>query len=131
MGTISARGVDALSLPLELAGLGCPSGASGVRSAGWILCAFGDSVEEELVSTTVRADVSVVRAPVQGHDVGVMGGAFAYQGEVLVGVVDVDIVVVGADSKILVARGEGHNLDPLGGVLHELDLYVGSGSSPD
>ena len=131
VGTICARGVDTLSLPLELAGLGGPDSGSGVRSAGWILCAFGDSVEEELVSTTVRADVSVVRAPVQGHDVGVMGGAFAYQGEVLVGVVDVDIVVVGADSKIFVARGEGHNLNPLSGVLEELDLNLGSGGSPD
>ena len=54
-----------------------------------------------------------MRAPIQGHDVGVVSGALADEREVLLGVVDVDIVVVGADSKILVAWGEGHNLDPL------------------
>jgi len=131
VGTISALGVDALSLPLEFAGLASPDSGSGVRSAAWILVAVRDCVEEELIGTAVRADVFVMGAPIQGHDVGVVGGAFADQGEVLLGVVDIDIVVVGADSKILVARGEGHNLDPLSGVLHELDLYVGSGSSPD
>jgi len=73
MGTISARGVDALSLPLELAGLGCPSGASGVRSAGWILSAAGNSVEEELVGTAVRSDHVTSCGPVHGHDVRVVG----------------------------------------------------------
>ena len=113
VGTIGALGVDTLSLPLELAGLGGPDGSSGVRSAGGILFAGGDFVEEELVSTTVRADIFVLRAPIQGHDVGVVSGALADESEVLVGVVDVDIVVVGADSKILVTWGESHNLDPL------------------
>ena len=113
MGTVCALRVDALSLPLELASLACPGGASGVRSAIWILIAVRDCVEEELVGTAVGADIFVVGAPIQGHDVGVVSGALADEREVLLGVVDVDIVVVGADSKILVARGEGHNLDPL------------------
>ena len=72
-----------------------------------------------------------MRAPIQGHDVGVVSGALADESKVLLGVVDIDIVVVGADSKILVAWGEGHNLDPLSGVLDELDLNVGSRGSPD
>ena len=72
-----------------------------------------------------------MRAPIQGHDVGVVSGALADEREVLLGVVDVDIVVVGADSKILVVRGESHNLDPLSGVLDQLDLSVRGGSSPD
>ena len=54
-----------------------------------------------------------MRAPIQGHDVGVVSGALADESKVLLGVVDIDIVVMGADSKILVAWGEGHNLDPL------------------
>ena len=124
--TIGARRIDTFSLPLELAGLGGPDGGSSVRSAARILDAVGDGVEEELVGTTVGADVSIVGAPIQGHDVGVVSGALADEGEVRIGVVDVDIVVVGADSKILVAWGEGHNLDPLSGVLDEFDLNVGS-----
>ena len=126
MGTISARGVDALSLPLELAGLGCPSGASGVRSAGWVLSAAGNSVEEELVGTAVRSDHVTSCGPVHGHDVRVVGMALADLGEVTFSVVNVDVVVMGANSKILVVRGEGHNFDPLSGVLDELDLDVGS-----
>ena len=113
VGAIGALGIDTLSLPLELAGLGGPDGGSSVRSTRGILLAVGDGVEKELVCTTVRADVFVVRAPIQSHDVGVVGGALADESEVLLGVVDVNIVVVGADSKILVAWGEGHNLDPL------------------
>ena len=54
-----------------------------------------------------------MRAPIQSHDVGVVSGALSDESEVLLGVIDVNIVVVGADSKILVAWGEGHNLDPL------------------
>ena len=126
MGTISARGVDALSLPLELAGLGCPSGASGVRSAGWVLSAAGNSVEEELVGTAVRSDHVTSCGPVHGHDVRVVGMALSDLGEVTFSVVNVDVVVMGANSKILVVRGEGHNFDPLSGVLDELDLDVGS-----
>jgi len=129
--TIGTLGVDALSLPLELASLGCPDGAGGVRSAVSILSAFGDGVEEELVGTAVGADVFAVVAPVQGHDVRVVSRALADEGEVLSGVVDVDIVVVGADSKILVVWRESHNLDPLSGVLDQLDLSVRGGSSPD
>lgn len=129
--TIGARGIDTLSLPAELDGLAGPDSAGGVRSAGGILLAVGDGVEEELVGTAVGADVFVVGAPIQGHDVGVVSGALADEGEVLLGVVDVDIVVVGANSKILVAWGEGHNLNPLGGVLDELDFSVGSRGSSD
>jgi hypothetical protein len=58
VGTIGARGVDALSLPLELACLASPCGASGVGSAAWVLIAVGDRVEEELVGATVRANVA-------------------------------------------------------------------------
>ena len=131
VGAIGARGVDALSLPLELACLASPCGASGVGSAAWVLIAVRDGVEEELVGTAVRADVAGFGAPVEGHDVRVVGTALSGEGEVLVHVVDVDVVVVGADSKILVVRGEGHNLDPFSGVLKELDLIVGSGDIPD
>jgi hypothetical protein len=60
-----------------------------------------------------------------------VGAALSGEGEVLVHVVDVDVVVVGANSKILVVRGEGHNLDPFSGVLKELDLIVRSGAIPD
>ena len=45
VGTIGALGINTLSLPLELAGLACPDGASGVRSTGGILLAVGDGVE--------------------------------------------------------------------------------------
>jgi hypothetical protein len=58
VGTIGARGVEALSLPLELASLASPCGASGVGSAAWVLVAVRDCVEEELVGATVRADVA-------------------------------------------------------------------------
>jgi len=39
--------------------------------------------------------------------------------------VDVDHVVVGADSKVLSVRGESHNLNPFLGVLEESDLAGG------
>ena len=80
--TIGARRIDTFSFPLELAGLGSPDGGSGVRSAARILDAVGDGVEEELVGTTVGADVSIVGAPIQGHDVGVVSRALSDEGEV-------------------------------------------------
>ena len=45
---IGALGVDALSLPLELAGLGGPLNAGGVAAAVLILLAVWDGEEEEI-----------------------------------------------------------------------------------
>lgn len=45
--------------------------------------------------------------------------------------VDVDEVIVGADGEPQVVGGEGHNLDPLGGVAEKVALGVGVSAAPD
>lgn len=104
--TIGASGVDTFSGPLELDSLGCPLDTSCVGSATLVLspvAILGE--EEELVSATVGAEVLGVLAPVKGHDVGVVGLAGTGEGPVA-SVVDVDVVVVGADGEEAVVRGE-------------------------
>lgn len=127
---ISARGVDTLGLPLELAGLACPSSARGVAAARGVLLAVGDCEEKQLVGAAVGAEVVGLRAPVKGHDVGAVAAAGADQAEAL-GAVDADLVVVRADREVLVVRGEGHHLDPLPALAQEVHLLVGVGAGAD
>ena len=75
--SIGSGGVDTLGLPLELAGLGLPSGTLGVGAARWVLSAVWDGEEQKLVSTTVGADVRAILAPVKSHDVGGVSLALA------------------------------------------------------
>ena len=72
MGSVGAGGVDTFGGPLELDGVGSPLRGGGVGSAGGILIPGGGLEEEELVGTTVGADVLGTVAPVQCHDVRVV-----------------------------------------------------------
>lgn len=108
---ISALGVDSLNVPAEFHGGGCPVNAGSVGSSRCILRAVAGLPEEELVSTAVSPDPLVVLGPVEGHDVGRVSLALTFKGPVT-GVVDVDVVVVGSDSKHGLVWGEGHNFIP-------------------
>ena len=128
MGAIGASGVDTLGLPEELAGHGGPLSVLEVGAAGRILLAVFSGEEEELVSTTVGSEELGVSAPVEGHDVRAVTLAFSTERPVS-SVVDVDGVVVGTDSEVSAIRGEGHNLDPLGGVAEKGEINGGVGVS--
>ena len=52
-------------------------------------------------------------APVESHDVGAMSSALALETPVGSSI-DIDGVVVGTDSQVLVVWGEGHDFNPLG-----------------
>ena len=59
--TISAAGVDALGIPLELAGRRCPCSVDSVGTAGGVLFAIINGEEQELIGTTVGADIGAIR----------------------------------------------------------------------
>lgn len=132
MGAVGASGVNASGLPEELASGSGPLSVLQVGAARWILLARGDLEEEQLVSTAVRADELGVSAPVHSHDVGAVFVALALEAPVG-SPVNVDGVVVGADSQVLAIWGEGHNLVPLSGILEKVALlvWVRSGSDRD
>jgi hypothetical protein len=130
VGSVGARGVDTFGGPLELDGVGSPHGGGGVGTTGWILIARGDLEEEELVGTTVGAEVFGSGAPVQSHDVRVVSSARANERPVGGGV-DVDVVIVGTDGEVGAVGGEGHNLNPLLGLAEEFGLGAGISTRPD
>ena len=129
--TISAAGVDSLGLPLELACLGSPDGVDSVGTAGGVLSESFNGEEEELVGTAVGADILGLSAPVEGHDVRVVCLEGTFAGEAVGGAVDIDFVVVGADSQPLAIWGEGHNLNPFLGVGELVAHGVGGGAGSD
>ena len=69
-------------------------------------------------------------APIEGHDVRVMGLEGTFEVEAVGSTVDIDVVVVGADSQPLTIWGEGHNLIPFLGVgelvAHGVGVRAGS-----
>ena len=123
---ITALGVDTLGVPRELDSLGGPDDGGGIAATRLVLLAVGHFEEEQLVSTTVGADVVGLRAPVQSHDVRVVTAACSLQGEAVVQLVDVDVVVVGTDSEPLVIGREGHDLNPLVGVAKLMSANAGA-----
>lgn len=101
VGAVGAARVDTGGLPEELAGDGGPLGVLEVGAARWVLLAAGDFEEEELIGAAVGADELGVAAPVESHDVRAVARALALETPVR-GSVDIDGVVVGADSQVLV-----------------------------
>jgi hypothetical protein len=91
--TIGSSGVDTLSAPLEFHSLSCPDNTFGVRSARWILRTIFSSPEEEFISTTVRSEILIVRAPIKSHDVGRVTFACCFESPAS-GFIDVDSIVV-------------------------------------
>ena len=130
VGAIGALRVDTGGLPEELAGDGGPLGVLEVGAARWVLLAAGNLEEEELVGTAVGANELGVAAPVKSHNVRAVARALALETPVR-GSVDIDGVVVGADSQVLVVWREGHDLDPLSGVLEQVALGVRGGALSD
>jgi len=123
VGAVGLSGVNARGLPEELASGSGPLSVLQVGAARWILLARGDLEEEQLVTTAVRADELGVSAPVHTMNVGAVFAALAL--ETPVGSpVNVDVVVVGADSQVLAIWGEGHNLVPLSSILEKVALLV-------
>ena len=120
--SIGSTGEDTLSGPGEVHGLGSPVSALSVGSSGGVLLDVRDGPEQELVVTRVSSDVGAVSRPVKAVDIGGVSSALANEAEVIRSVVDIEGVVVRANSQVSVAGGEGHALNPLRGVLEQLAL---------
>lgn len=130
MRAISTSGEDAINVPRELDGLGCPGYWDGVRGTGRVLsdaAIFTDVPEEEFIGLTSRSKELGVFTPVHALDGGRVCDACSYASPGSGGV-DSDLVIVRSDGKPLAAGTEGHNLDPLGRFLeflvHSLSVNV-------
>jgi len=121
---VSTAGEDTLNIPRELGGLGGPSHTSGVASARWVVGAVVHLEEEKLVSTTVGADVRTVNSPVKVSDVGFVSLKGSTLSVAILNIVDVDVVVVGTNSKLFTIRRVAQDFDPFGGVLKAVLLIT-------
>jgi len=125
---IGTSGEDTINVPGELNGLGGPNSFGGVGSTRRILgqtTVFSDAPEEELVSLASRSEVCAVARPVHSLD----GGRVLSTGSLaspVSGAVGADLVVVRSNSKPFATGGDGHNFDPLLGLLKFLGRTVGT-----
>jgi len=120
--SIGTAGEDTLNIPRELGSLSGPSNTGGVASTRRILRAVVHLEEEELISTTVGADVRTINSPVKVSDIRIVGLKSTYKVVTILNIVDVDVVVMGTDCELLAIGRVVHNLDPLRGVLHQMLL---------
>lgn len=127
---ISTSGEDAINVPRELDGLGCPGYWDGVRGTAGVLsdaAILTDVPEEELIGLASRSKELGMVTPVHALDGGrvCVTSSSASPGS---GGVDSDLVIVRSDRKPFAAGTEGHNLDPLGRFLeflvHTLSMNV-------
>jgi len=127
---IGTSGEDAINVPRELDGLGCPGSGDGVRGTARVLrdaAIFTDVPEEELIGLASRSKERGVGRPVHALDGGrvFVSSSSASPGS---GGVDSDLVIVRSDGKPFTAGTEGHNLDPLSRFLeflvHSLSVNV-------
>jgi hypothetical protein len=95
-----------------------PNCGLGVGSTTGVLRAVGNSVEEQLITIANRPDIVRVRAPIEASNSGFMSSAFANSAVSISSIVDPDLGVVGANSKILAIRGVLGALNPLVGILN-------------
>mmetsp|Transcript_31740 Transcript_31740/g.42988 ORF Transcript_31740/g.42988 Transcript_31740/m.42988 type:complete len:347 (-) Transcript_31740:322-1362(-) len=122
VGAIGTAGEDTLNVPGELGSLSGPNGTSGVASTRWVLGAVVHLEEEELVGTAVGADVRTISSPVKVGDIRVVTLKSTAIAVTIGNIVDVDFVIVRTNSKLLTIGRVAHDLDPFGGVLHEVLL---------
>ena len=130
MGAISPLGIDALDVPAELDSASSPFGVFQVAGTGGLLLESLSIEEEELIGTAIRADVLSVSTPVKRHDVRRVLGEGSEERPVS-SRVDVDSVVVGADSQLRLVRGKRHALDPLISVIECPGGLCGTNTVPD
>lgn len=125
MRAITSSWEDTLHVPTKLAGLVSPDGSNSVGSSLWIsrtlLCV--DFEEQKLVSTTIRSNVATVQGPINGGDERTMTcELLALLIIILLGVKEVNDIIVRSNSKELVAWRVNHGFYPLSlfGVLEQV-----------
>ena len=105
-------------------GGGCPFSCGGVGAATVVSVEGGDLEVEDLVGSAVGADVGAVAGPVKSNNERAVALELAHAAPVG-NIVNVHIVVVGADTEVSVAGGEGHALVPLAGFTEQVALGLG------
>lgn len=107
-----------------------PLSGFGVCTARWILVTIWHGPEEKFVCTAVGAHVRAILAPVDCGDEGGVALAGSDKG-VAGGFVDVNVVVMGTNSKVGAVGRVGHAFNPLLGVSQFGDVGVVLASDAD
>jgi len=122
---ILVNGVHSLHVPAELDGDGIPLSVLEVGEAGGVLDLVFNVKVELLVVSTASTDVLAVGCPVKSLDVRTMLGEVLVQFvlAVFTNLIDIKVIVVGGNSKVVLAGGVSCHLRPLL-VLQRSDLLV-------
>lgn len=126
--SVSSCRENAVDKPSKLSVISSPLSINSVWCTISILLEGFSVKEEKLVSTTDRSNVLAIHTPINRDDEGVMLGALSNQ-RVITGTVDVDVVIVGANSQFSSIWRILHVLNPLSRVIFSGNHIIEIGDS--